>query len=311
MSATEHIPKETEAAAQEPDSKPREDRLTAASRTLPRRRFFDDMPDRGLFAVVLIGGFVAIILLKTATQVPAVFVMAGAVAAMILYGAVAYRLPLVGLRPDRLGDNLYYLGFIYTLASLSAALLQLQAGSGVDELLGNFGIALITTVAGVAGRVLFAQMRGDIDEVEDRVRRDLMAASADLRSQLVGALREFETFQKGVLQAASEAMQTMAAETQENIKKMADAGTEKVNEAVADSHRQAELLANMLMRINKVISELPLMGKLELPNERLEKQIASLAAEVEALVEQLRYVTGVVAARATPKRRRWYWLYLR
>jgi hypothetical protein len=32
------------------------------------------------------------------------------------------------MRLDRLGDNFYYLGFIYTLASLTAALLQLRGG---------------------------------------------------------------------------------------------------------------------------------------------------------------------------------------
>src|SRR5437764_1464354 len=100
---------------QAPDGKSRDDRLAAAAKTLPRRRFFDDMPDRGLFAIVLVGGFGAIILVKTWTGVPAWIVMVGAVAAMFVYGAVAYRIPLVGLRPDRLGDNLYYLGFVYTL----------------------------------------------------------------------------------------------------------------------------------------------------------------------------------------------------
>jgi len=299
MTTTDTTGNAAAATERKPEVKPRDDRLAAAAKTLPRRRFFDDMPDRGLFAIVLIGGFVAIIFLKTSTHVPALFVMIGAVAAMFVYGLIAYRLPLVSLRPDRLGDNLYYLGFIFTLASLSAALLQLRSGSGFEELLGNFGIALVTTVAGVAGRVLFAQMRGEIDEVEERVRRDLMAASADLRSQLIGSLREFETFQKGVLQAATEAIQ-----------KVTEAGTAKANETVSDSHRQAELLARMLTRINQAIAELPVMSKLELPNERLEKQIASLATEIGALVRQLEYATGMVSKRAK-RRRRWYWLFLR
>lgn len=268
------------------------------------------MPDRGLFAIALIGGFLAILAVKALTDVPSVIVMGGAVVVMVGYGAIAFRLPTVQMRPDRLGDNLYYLGFVYTLASLSAALLLLRSGSAVEELLGNFGIALITTVAGICGRVLFAQMRGEIDDVEARVRRDLVAVSADLRSQLVLVLKEFETFHTGVRQAASEAMKKVAEDAKENIQKMATAGTEQVAEAVSDSHRQADLLANMLMRINQAISELPLMSKLELPNERLEKQIASLASQIEALVTQLEYATGEVRRRGT-KRRRWYWLWLR
>jgi hypothetical protein len=41
---------------------------------------------------------------------------------------------------------------------------------------------------GVAGRVLFVQMRGELDDIEAKVRRDLAAASADLRAQLVLSL---------------------------------------------------------------------------------------------------------------------------
>ena len=53
--------------------------------------------------------------------------------------------------------------------------------------------------------MLFVQMRGDIDEVEDEVRKDLLSASADLRAQLSLSLAEFETFHAGVKQAADKA----------------------------------------------------------------------------------------------------------
>src|SRR3954451_3721457 len=90
---------------------PAEDRMEKARRTLPRRRFFNDMPDKGLFALVALGGFFAIILLKTSTQLSSEIVAAAAVLAMVLYGVIAFRLPAVQIRPDRLGDNFYYLGF--------------------------------------------------------------------------------------------------------------------------------------------------------------------------------------------------------
>jgi hypothetical protein len=124
-------------------------------------------------------------------------------------------------------------------------------------------------------------------------------------------LREFETFQRGVMQAASSTVAAVAQEAEANIKKVASAGTSRVSDAVEDSQSQAELLGNMLIRINKAISELPMMSKLELPNERLERQIKSLAAEVQSLVEQLSQITGIVRQRSGTGRRRWYWLYLR
>jgi hypothetical protein len=109
---------------------------------------------------------------------------------MVAYGLIAYRIPDVQIRLDRLGDNFYYLGFIFTLASMSAALIQLRAEPNI----------LITTIVGVAGRVLFTQMRTEIDEVEAAIRRDIIQASNDLRAQLSLSLRDFETFHKSVQQ---------------------------------------------------------------------------------------------------------------
>jgi hypothetical protein len=284
-----------------PETSIPEDRLAAASRTLPRRRFFDDMPDKGLFAAFALAGFLAIVFLKTETVLSSKIVAALSVSAMVLYGVMSWRLPTVQIRPDRLGDNFYYLGFIYTLASLSATLVEMESAPRIEELLGNFGIALTTTVLGVAGRVLFVQMRGELDDIEARVRRDLAAASADLRAQLVLCLREFETFRTGVFQAS-----------QENIQKSTAATAAQIETAAAESQRQAELMSQMLLRVNQALSELPLMTKLELPSERLERQIVSLAGRIESLVAQLEAVTGKVRSHSGVRhRRRWYWLFLR
>ena len=219
--------------ADEPSSRDKnEDRLDRAQRTLPRRRFFNDMPDKGLFALIAVMGFTGILYFKVRGS-DADYVAGGAVALMIAYGFIAFQFRRVRLRPDRLGDNFYYLGFIYTLASLSAALLQMRRGAPIDDLLGSFGIALFTTIIGVAGRVLFVQMRGDIDEVEDEVRKDLLNASADLRAQLNITLAEFETFQTGIQQATRKAAEQSAATAQKDLNASADV-REQLNLTLAE-----------------------------------------------------------------------------
>src|SRR5262245_22034691 len=94
-----------------------------ASTALPRRSFISDMPDRGLFALFAIGGFALIMFTKERELLSPVVVASIAAVLMIVYGVAAFRMPGMQARLDRLGDNFYYLGFIYTLASLSAALL--------------------------------------------------------------------------------------------------------------------------------------------------------------------------------------------
>ena len=187
----------------------------------------------------------------------------------------------------------------------------MQSSPRIEQLLGNFGIALLTTIVGITARVLFVQMRGELDDIEARVRRDLAAVSADLRGQLSLVLREFETFHTGLLQATRESILKATQQAEASIKTIAEAGTERISNTVADAQRQADLMSQMLMRVNQAIGELPLLGKVELPSERLTNQIASLASEIEALVRQLQSVTNQMPRQQGPRRRRWYWLYLR
>jgi hypothetical protein len=62
------------------------------------------------------------------------------------------------IRPDIIGDNIYYLGFLFTLVSLAYTLYKFtSADNEIDQIIKNFGIALSTTLIGVVGRVYFNQ----------------------------------------------------------------------------------------------------------------------------------------------------------
>ena len=264
-----------------------DDRLDRAQRTLPRRRFFSDMPDKGLFALVAVLGFAGILILKV-RGFDADLVAGGAVILMLVYGFVAFQFRRVRLRPDRLGDNFYYLGFIYTLASLSAALLQLRGGARIEELLGSFGIALFTTIIGVAGRVLFVQMRGDIDEVEDEVRKNLLSTSADLRAQLSITLSEFETFHTGVQQAARKAAEqsTMAAQDAiSNISRVANAAAENIDKAFAREAEKLHSFEQAVLRIEKGLKDLTteMSDRVYDLSDNLERMVSQLAVAIDLI----------------------------
>jgi hypothetical protein len=121
-------------------------------------------------------------------------------------------------------------------------------------------------------------------------------------------LREFETFQTGVFQASSEAIKRVTVETEASIQKASAATVARMETTAADGQRQAELVAQIMIRVNQALLELPAVTKLELPSERLERQIATLAQHFEALVKQMEALS---ADRNRRRRRRWYWLFLR
>ena len=111
------------------------------------------------FFVALLGGGVGVWWTKSAFANAwiAAMVAAGVVLALTIY----YMLNDEDA-PEEEGDNVYYLGLLFTLISLMFALVELFGGTGTEvvrnaekirTLLGNFGIALSSTVVGIAGRV--------------------------------------------------------------------------------------------------------------------------------------------------------------
>ena len=87
--------------------------------------------------------------------------IAAMVAAGVILALIIYYLLNDEDAPEEEGDNVYYLGLLFTLISLMISLLELFGVDTVAErnsekihtLLENFGIALTSTVVGIAGRV--------------------------------------------------------------------------------------------------------------------------------------------------------------
>jgi hypothetical protein len=320
------------------DVRPETDRT--ALRALPRRRFFDDMPDKGMLAFIAIFGFAVIVALKIYNYNSDI--VAGiAVGLMLIYGVIAYRIPAVQLRLDRLGDNFYYLGFIFTLASMSAALLQLRYGAQIEALLGSFGIALFTTIVGVAGRVIFAQMRGELDEVEAAVRRDLLGASDHLKGQLNLALRDFETFSTSVRQTAAEiasassevvstqtrrigetaesaveqlrrSAEALDAQSQGQIERLAEvaqAAARNIQTAFEDQKSRAEATATATAEAARLLEAVvEQLSSIELPSERLGRQMDAFAAQLERVIARLGDAVDRIPGQPGRRgKRRWYW----
>lgn len=80
---------------------------------------------------------------------------------------------------DIKGDSIYYLGLLFTFAALVAALITFDwgaAGTDADGTTGsirNFGIALLTTIVGLAGRVWFTMSQESPGDIADTARSEL------------------------------------------------------------------------------------------------------------------------------------------
>ena len=143
------------------------------------------------FFVALLGGGAGVWWTKSAFANAwfAAMAAAGVVLALIIY----YMLNDEDA-PEEEGDNVYYLGLLFTLISLMFTLVELfgpdidavRNAEKIPDLLKNFGIALSSTVVGIAGRVAVQNWQltgsaGRPEFAEDTMVPRLPAAGASSR----------------------------------------------------------------------------------------------------------------------------------
>ena len=156
------------------------------------------------FAVVLVGS--GYIIFSKLRGFGALEVTAVPVLIMIGYAVVLGIARLFRLRDDQSGDNLYYMGFLFTLTSLAVSLYQFSSEGSAEQIVQNFGIAIASTIAGIALRIFFNQMRRDPIEVEATARIELAEASRKVKRELESTVLEFGYFRRMAQQSITDAL---------------------------------------------------------------------------------------------------------
>ena len=148
----------------------------------------DDSKERLLFAIFAFLGGIIILCLRSLNDalISSFFInmiiALIAVSFIIIYGFIILKqLNLVGNALDRSSDNAYYLGLLYTLYSLVYALIKfvsqvdpsgnITGSNNVLVLLPDFGVALLSTIAGIGMRVWMQQFNTDPGTVDNEASR--------------------------------------------------------------------------------------------------------------------------------------------
>lgn len=134
------------------------------------------------FVVAALG--VTFIIIGKGLQLNRAFVVSVPVLLMGGYALSMFAVKSLRLRDDQAGDNLYYLGFLFTLSSIGVSLYQFTGAASADEIVNNFGIAVSSTIAGLMLRIAINQMRSDPAQVERVARHELSEAARKLRQEL-------------------------------------------------------------------------------------------------------------------------------
>jgi hypothetical protein len=237
------------------------------------------------FGVVALG--VGYIVISKLNDFSAVAVTAVPVLVMIGY-AVSLAARPFRLRDDQSGDNLYYMGFLFTLTSLAVSLYQFSAAGSAEQIVQNFGIAIASTIAGITMRIFFNQMRRDPIEVEASARMELAEASRRVKRELESTILEFGYFRRMTQQSVSDAVD----EARESIGSAREKLAGEIEKFVLTqgqpfedaSKRSSETLDSMNERTVQILE---VSRHLVQEGEQLAKSTASVVKAIDSLLAEL------------------------
>jgi len=218
-----------------------------------------DLNPRAAFLWFAAGGGLLLALLKLLTShwFPPIVL---SLVLIVAYGFLfLWDRELRGPRFEHAGDNLYYVGFLYTLVSLAVSLYRFTSDGYTQDIVQGFGVALSSTVFGLIGRVYVNQSPGgEPAHVEVAARQSLAIAHRELRAEMDYAIADYKRFRedlgelresveraKGVTAAEREALANEAARLEDlrGLGSRLDEAAEGALGRIAE--RQEELAVHM------------------------------------------------------------------
>jgi hypothetical protein len=245
-----------------------------------------------LFFAVVIAGATYIVVSKL-DEVGAIYVTLVPVCIMIAYATLLGFARLFRLRDDQSGDNLYYMGFLFTLTSLAVSLYEFRTNQGAaDQIVQNFGIAIASTIAGIALRIFFNQMRRDPIEVEQTARLELADAARKVKRELESTVLEFSYFRRATQQSLAEAVEEINTQLKDangrivgQLDEFAARSSKPIEEASKKSgdaivHLNARISEALESAISRIAGE---VGQLSQTTQQMIRSLESIVAKLNTL----------------------------
>jgi uncharacterized protein YoxC len=245
------------------------------------------------FAVVLFGcGYIVFSKLQGFS---ALLVTTIPIVIMLAYALMLAFARLFRLRDDQSGDNLYYLGFLFTLTSLAVSLYQFSATGSAEQIVQNFGVAIASTISGIALRIFFNQMRRDPIEVEHAMRLELAEASRRVKRELEGTVVEFSYFRRATQQSISDALD----EVNDLLRQAKDRLTQQLDDFAMMSSKPLEEASK---RSGETIEDLNsrMMQTLGTAANQISDQAADLSRSIATITQSIDGVVSRLSATQLP-----------
>ncbi|MBB3289008.1 MULTISPECIES: hypothetical protein [unclassified Rhizobium] len=245
-----------------------------------------------LFASITIGGMIFIWSSKLmgwslpiVTGVPLVL--------MGIYFIVSLAVAGFRLHNEQAGDNLYYMGFLFTLSSLGVSLYLFAGETSIETIVRNFGIAVTSTIAGVTLRILFNQMRRDPIDIERSVRHELAEMTRRVRTELDSSSREFSHYRRVSNQMLSEGFEEIARQAERNgqeinkiLEMLAKQAVTPINDAAAQLTATTSQLSEIIGTFGTAVENVgKKLDEIRAPEDVVRAELAPAIAAIKEMSE--------------------------
>ncbi len=196
-------------------------------------------------------------------------------------------------------DSLFYLGFLFTVTSLVAALLPYAmevAVPSVEAVLAQFAVALTTTLFGLIGRVVLRQFAISVDRAEAEAQASLFDRTQAFNDQLDGVIARFQEtadrlnadLERTVI-ASVEGVETAGQAGIQELRETAAAARDSITQSTAAVTEQMDRQIQHAFR-NSAVSVDGLSESMLALKERTTSAMEPLSNEMRGLTADLRSV---------------------
>ncbi len=192
---------------------------------------------------------------------------------------------------DQFADSLYYLGFLMTIIALVAALIPYAtnlSAISAEAVLSRFGIALLTTLVGLGGRVFYSQFSATFEQADADAQASLTEITQSFVTELVISTESIRDLRIKV----EEEIDALKATMSEHIKGMTETST-KETEKVIEAVRGAT---------GRIVSE---MNAIEIPPDILTSSLNSSLSGVTSQIGELAKMIGKMKGALTRSQEKW------
>ena len=210
---------------------------------------------------------------------------------MAIYGIYAFlniREPNINV----IADSAYFLGFLFTITSISIALYNLSPENKdltdqFYDVIKIFGFALITTIAGLLIKITLVNLKPDFEDFSENVLDNLQESVALFDTELVNAIERFKESDNELSARHKEFTQKIKSMEKSTIVRTSD----HLNKIISNSGQELEKFINqsgqsltenmeassktLINTMNKVANDMEESGKsLNIPSDFFTEQLS-------------------------------------